>query len=70
MSYIKALHGQHPVIIGSVIKSAFYHCVVCELLQHPDRFPLPPGLVERWGGTKAHTIQGVPGNSVGLERGC
>ena len=69
MSYIEALHGQHPVIIGSVIKSALDHSIVCELLQHPDCFPLPPGLVERCRGTKAHTMRGVGWNSAGLARG-
>lgn len=59
MSYIEALHGQHPVIIGSVIKSALYHSIVRELLQHPDCFPLPPGLVERWRGTQTHPTRGI-----------
>lgn len=70
MSDIEALHGQHPVITGSIIKSALDHGVVCELLQHPDRFPLPPSLVESWGGTKAHAVGGVGGNPAGLARGC
>lgn len=70
LSYIEALHGQHPVIIGSIIKSALYHGIVCELLQHPDRFPLPPSLVERCRGTRAHAIWGAGGNSAGLARGC
>lgn len=40
LSYIEALHGQHPVIIGSVIKPALCHGIVCELLQHLDCFSL------------------------------
>ena len=58
MSYIEALHGQHPVIIGGVTKPALDHGVVRELLQHPDRLALPPGLVERCRDTRARPVRG------------
>lgn len=70
MSYIEALHGEHPVIIGGVIKPALDHSVVRELLQHPDRLALPPGLVERCRGTRPRPVRGSWwGGSAGLA-GC
>lgn len=64
LSYIEALHGQLPVIIGGVVESVLHHGIVRELLQHPDRLPLPPGLVERCRAQSTGRVAG--GASVGL----
>lgn len=70
LSYIEALHGEHPVIIGGITKPALDHGIVSELLQHPDRLALPPGLVEGCRGTRACPVVGSCGGGFyGARRG-